>query len=418
MASALAPFRSRSFRLMWTGALISNIGTWMESVALGYYVAHTTGKASSAAIVTAAGFIPAALVGPIGSAMSDRLRRRKVLVIGSLSSSVIAGAIAIWVGTGDARPGGLAVVAFLAGSVSAFTFPSFQTTLPTLVPRDQLVAAVGLSNAQWNIGRVIGPAMAALAIAIGDIQLALWCNAASYLAVCVAVLLVPFHQPPGVRRPIFGALADGIRFARTTPAMRSMLVVMIATIFIASPFIAFVPLMATDVFGGGSAATSLLVTSQGVGAVAAAFTLGSVTNRWGLQPVMIAAVITLCPALVLYGIAPRLWIAAISLAIVGLVYGYSFTSFMGVSQQSAPDELRGRVLAVNSFVLGTMFPFGTLLQGELADWAGLRRITIGSGVLLFIVLGVIRLWRGRVGSPPWRKTPRKPLTTEPALPLM
>lgn len=407
-SASLAPFRSRGFRLMWTGALVSNVGTWMESVAIGYYVADTTGRASSAAIVTAAGFIPAALVGPIGSAMSDRLRRRRVLIVGSLISSVIAAAIAIWVGTGNARPGGLAVVAFLAGSVSMFTFPSFQTSLPHLVPREQLVAAVGLSNAQWNIGRVIGPALAAVAIAIGDIELALWCNAASYLAVAVAVALVSFEQPPGVRRPIFGALADGIRFARATPAMRSMLIVMIATIFIASPFIAFVPLMATDVFDGGSAATSLLVTAQGIGAVIAAFTLGSVTDRWGLQPVMVAAVTALCPALVLYGVAPHLWIAAIALSVVGLVYGYSFTSFMGVAQQSAPDELRGRVLAVNSFVLGLMFPVGSLLQGELADRAGLRWITAGSGVVLFVVLGLTRVKGVRVGSTTWPKEPALP----------
>ena len=386
---------------MWTGALVSNIGTWMESVALGYYVADTTGKASSAAVVAAAGFIPGALVGPIGAAMADRLRRRRVLVIGSILSSVIAAGIALWVATGNARPGGLAAVAFLAGSVSMFTFPSFQTTLPTLVPRDQLVAAVGLSNAQWNIGRVIGPALAALAISIGDIQLALWCNALSYLAVGVAVMLVPFHQPPGEKRAIFGALADGIRFARATPAMRSMLVVMIATIGIASPFIAFVPLMATEVFGGESGATSLLVAAQGVGAVAAAFTLGSVTTRWGLPRVMLAAVTALCPALVLYGVAPSLWLSAIAIAILGLSYGYSFTSFMGVAQQSAPDEMRGRVLAVNAFVLGILFPAGALLQGELADRVGLRWITVASGVLLLAVLGVTQLKRGSVGSPTW-----------------
>lgn len=371
----------------------------METVALGYYVAHTTGKASSAAIVSAAGFIPGALVGPIGSAMADRLRRRRVLVIGSSLSAVIGAVIAIWVGTGDARPGGLAVAAFLAGSVSAFTFPSFQTTLPSLVQRDQLVAAVGLSNAQWNIGRVVGPALAALAIAIGGIQLALWCNAASYLAVTAAVFLVPFNQPPGTRRPIFGALADGIRFARTTPAMRSMLVLMIATIFIASPFIAFVPLMATEIFGSGSSATSLLVTAQGVGAVAAAFTLGSVTSRWGLPKVMLTAVTALCPALVLYGVAPALWVSAFTLIPLGWIYGYCFTSFMGVAQQSAPDELRGRVLAVNSFVLGMMFPLGSLVQGQIADSVGLRWTTVGSGVVLLLVLGLTQFKRIRVGSP-------------------
>ena len=122
------------------------------------------------------------------------------------------------------------------------------------------------------------------------------------------------------------------------------------------------------------------------------------------------AVTALCPALVVYGVAPTLWLAAIAIVVLGLIYGYSFTSFMGVAQQSAPDELRGRVLAVNSFVLGIMFPVGALLQGQLADRVGLRWITAGSGVVLLAVLGVTQLKRGRVGSPTW--------PTEPALPSM
>ena len=390
--SSLTPFRSRGFRLLWGGALVSNIGTWMETVALGYYVADSTGKASWLAIVAAAGFLPGAVVGPIGSAMADRLRRRRVLIIGSVLSGLIASGLALWVGTGDATPAGIAVLAFVAGCVSMFVFPSFQTTLPTLVPREQLVAAVGLSNAQWNIGRVIGPALAAIAIAVGGIQLALWFNAVSYLAVCIAVTLVPFHQPPGVHRPVFGALADGFRFARDSSEMRAMLGMMVPTIAIASPFIAFVPQMATNVLGGGSGATSLLVTAQGVGAVVAAFTLGAVTTRFGLARVMLLALGALCPALVLYGLAPTLWLAVLALALVGVTYGYAFTSFSGVAQQAAPDELRGRVLAVNSFVLGVLYPVGSLVQGQLADRVGLRWVTAGSGLLLcaFVVARVLR----------------------------
>lgn len=403
-SSSLTPFRSRGFRLIWGGALVSNIGTWMETVALGYYVADTTGKASWSAVVAAAGFLPGAIVGPVGSAMADRLRRRRIMFVGSVLSGIIAAALALWVGGGDATPLGIAVMAFVAGCVSMFTFPSFQTTLPTLVPRDQLVAAVGLSNAQWNIGRVIGPAFAALAIAAGGIGLALWINAVSYLAVCIALALVKFHQPPGDRRPVFGALADGFRFARASAPMRSMLVLMVATIAIASPFIAFVPQMATNVLGGGSGATSLLVTAQGVGAVAAAFTLGSVTKRFGLATVMLLAVAALSPALVLYGVAPTLWLAAPALALVGLTYGYAFTAFSGVAQQSAPDEMRGRVLAVNSFVLGVLYPLGSLLQGRLADEVGLRWVTAGSGVVL---LAVVAVRAGRSPGPD-----RKPLQAE------
>lgn len=401
-SASLAPFRSRSFRLMWGGALLSNVGTWMETVALGYYVAESTGKASWLAVIAAAGFLPGAIIGPVGSAMADRLRRRRVLAIGSTASGLIAGALALWVGTGTATPAGIALVAFIAGCVSAFTFPSFQTTLPTLVPRDQLVAAVGLSNAQWNIGRVIGPALAAIAIAIGGIQAALWCNAASYVAVVVAVVLVRFHQPVGEMRPIFGALADGFRFARNSPAMRSMLVLMVATTAVASPFIAFVPQMATTVLGGGSNVTSLLVTSQGIGAVIAAFTLGAVTQRFSLARVMLVAVAALCPALVIYGTAPVAWLTAPALTLVGLTYGYAFTSFAGVAQESAPDEMRGRVLAVNSFVLGVLYPAGALIQGELADRIGLRWVTAGSGLLLLVVVGAVTVRRAALSD---RKRP-------------
>ena len=374
---------------MWIGALFSNIGTWMETVALGYYVADTTGKASWSAVVAAAGFVPGAVVGPVGSAMADRLRRRRVLVITNAIAAVIAALLAWWVGTGDATPAGLALLAFVAGAVVMFGFPSFQVSLPDLVPREHLVAAVGLSNAQWNLGRIVGPSLAALAIAVGGIELALWCNAFSFLAVIVAVLMVRLPHRPGEPRPVFAALADGVRFARTTPAMRRMVVVMIAVVFVGAPFIALVPQIATNVFGGGEASTSILVTCQGIGAVAAAVTLGSVTTRLGSWRVLVVSSFAFCAALVLYGSAPVFVVAAFGLVLVGLTYGFAFTSFAGIAQQVAPDEMRGRVLAVNSFVLGTMYPLGLLVQGVIADVTSLRLVTAGSGVVLAVLLVIL-----------------------------
>ncbi|MEO8266864.1 MAG: MFS transporter [Ilumatobacteraceae bacterium] len=399
MASAsLAPFRSRNFRLMWSGALLSNIGTWMEAVGLSYYVAHTTGKASLSALVGAAGFLPNGILGPIGSAMADRWSRRRLLVVGSALSAIVAAILAVWVGGGTATPLGIAGLSFVAGCIGAFTFPSFQSILPDLVDRENLVAGVGLSNAQWNLGRIIGPSFAAIAISVGGIGTALWCNAISFLAVIVAVALVKVPQRPGDRRPIFGALADGLRFAVAHPVMRRMLVVMVMTIAIASPFIAFVSQMATNVLHGDAKATSVLVTAQGVGAVAAAFTLGSVTKRLGSSTVMFGAVGVLCPALFAYGLAPRLWLAAPMLTVVGLSYGYAFTSFASVSQQAAPDDMRGRVLAVNFLVLGIMFPVGTLIQGQIADAVGLRWTTAGSGLVLAVGLAALAPWQRRAAA--------------------
>jgi MFS family permease len=406
MASAsLAPFRSRSFTVMWIGALLSNTGTWMESVGLSYYVAHTTGMASWTALVAAAGFLPNGVLGPIGSAMADRWNRRRVLVIGNFLAAVVAASLAVWVGGGTATPLGIAGLSFVAGCISAFSWPSFQTTLPDLVPREHLVAAIGLSSAQWNLGRIIGPAFAAIAISIGGIGAALWCNAISFFAVIVALGFTRLPQRSSEHRRIFGALADGIRFARTNPAMRRMIAVMILTVLVASPFIALVPQVATSVFHGDAKTTSVFVTAQGIGAVAAAFTLGSLSKRFGLDRVLVGAVALLCPALVAYGVSPELWLATLMLVLVGWFYGYAFVSFSSIAQRSAPDAMRGRVLAVNFLVLGVLFPVGSLVQGQIADAIGLRWTTAGSGLLLAVGLAaLLPMFRGELVVLPTSRT--------------
>ena len=293
-----------------------------------------------------------------------------MLVVGNALAAVVAAVLAVWVGGGSATTTGIAGLTFIAGCVGAFTFPAFQSALPDLVEREDLVAAIGLSNAQWNLGRIIGPSLAAVVISVGGIGAALWCNSISFFAVIVAVAFVRVPRGSGERRSVVRALLDGLRFAKAHPAMRRMLVVMLVTIGFAAPFIAFVPQMATVVFHGDAKATSVLVTAQGIGAVSAAFTLGAVTRRIGLARLMFGAVTALSPALIFYAVAPRLWTSAIALVFVGWLYGYAFTSFAGTSQQLAPDDMRGRVLAVNFLVLGLMYPIGSLVQGPIADAIG------------------------------------------------
>ena len=383
---------------MWAGALLSNIGTWMETVALSFYVADTTGKAGWAAVVGAAGFFPSAILGPVGSAMSDRLHRGRVLMATNGTSALLAAFLAVWVGGGSATAGGIAALSFVNGCVNAFGFPSFQNLLPRLVPREHLVAAVGLSNAQWNLGRIIGPSLAGVAIAIGGIGAALWCNAASFFAVIVGVALVRVGPSEGEPRKVFKALSDGWQFARTNTHMRRMVPLMVCTIALGSPFVAFVSQMATVEFHGDEKATSLLVASQGVGAVIGAFTLGWSTGKWGLWRVMMLSIAVFCGSLVLYGAAPYLWVAAIGLVGCGFGYGSAFTTFAGVAQTSATDEMRGRALAVNTFILGSLYPIGALLQGGIADRIGLKWVTAASGLLLFVALA----WRVSVIQKSWR----------------
>lgn len=383
-----APFRHRAFTLVWLGALVSNVGTWMETTALSYYVADTS-NVSSSGLVAAAGFIPAAILGPVGGAWADRFSRRRLIISANAVSVVIAASVAVLVASGEATPGVLALFSFAGGCAGAIGFPAFQATLPDLVPPDELVAAIGLSSTQWNLGRILGPAAAGIAIAVGGVSAALWINAASFGAVIVAVSLAAIPLRPGVKRSILAAVRDGITFSRHTPAARAMVPLMVAQVLIAAPFIGFIAQMATNVLDHDQTGTSVLVTAQGVGAVIAGASIGAFSSRFGLRAVLLGAIALTAPSLVLYGAAPNIVVSAIGLMFVGGCYMACLSACTSVTQKAAPPELRGRAMAVNNFVLGAAYPLGLLIQGEIADRTSLRTVTIGSGIALAVTVAAM-----------------------------
>ncbi len=370
--------------------MISNVGTWMETTALSFYVADTSENTWSA-VVAAAGFLPTAFLSPVGGAFADRFDRRKVLIFSNATSCVIAAGVALTVQTGHATPLLLAGFSLLGGCVFAVGFPSFQATLPDLVPKEELVAAIGLSSTQWNLGRILGPAVAAGAIFLGGVSTALWINAASFLAVIAAITAAEIPKSPRTKRLVREATRDAIEFGRTNPAVRTMVPLMVTVAFFGGPFIGFIAQMATKVFGSAQGGTSLLIAAQGVGAVIAGASMGHLTQLFGLRNVTVGWVTALGPALVLYGLSPHLLVSAAAVAVVGGCYMGCISSFTSITQQSAPDALRGRALIINNFVLGFAYPLGLMMQGPLADSTSLRAVTIGSGVAIFGVLLIRRL---------------------------
>lgn len=387
-ARSFAPFRHRAFRLLWIGALVSNVGTWMETTALSYYVADTA-EASASGLVAAAGFLPTAVLGPLGGAWADRFSRKRIIICANVASMAIAAAVAVIVGAGQATPGILALFSLAGGCAGALGFPAFQAALPDVVPPEDLVAAIGLSSTQWNLGRIVGPSAAALAIAAGGVATALWINAASFAGVIVAVGLAAIPRRPGVRRSVLAAVRDGVEFARRTPAPRAMVPLMVTQVLIAAPFIGFIAQMATNVFDEDQIGTSVLVTAQGIGAVVAGASIGSLSARFGIRAVLLGSIALSAPCLVLYGAAPNVWIGAVGVLLLGGCYMASLSSCTTVTQKAAPPELRGRAMSVNNFVLGAFYPLGLLVQGAIADRSSLRAVTIGSGVALAIALGVL-----------------------------
>ena len=393
---ALRPLRHRDFSLLFFAGMVSNIGTWMETVAVGALVVDATGKATWAALAAVAAFLPIGVLSPVGGALADRLPRRPSLLTGYLAATALAGCLTALSATGNATPGAVVLVMFGAGSVLALAFPFQQAILPELVPREELLAAVSLGSAQYNFGRVIGPALAAIVIALGSFTWAFAINTVSFLAVVLALGLMRLDsRPVKSAERLSAAIRDGARVARSVPGCR------VATGFIAlaallvSPFIALVPAMADLLTDGGAAdlarATGTLVTAQGVGAVLGALALAPVAERIGRRRTQILALVGTPLAILAYVASPSLLVAAATIFVVGAFYIGILSGLATVVQLHAPDAFRGRVVSLFFVALGVVYPLGSILQGTVADAIGLRLTEALGAAAMLAVLAMVAL---------------------------
>ena len=388
--SSLRALRHRDYALLWGGGLVSNAGTWMQSVAVGALVVADTRQAVWAALVAVAAFLPIGVLSPVGGALADRLDRRRFIMAADLAEGLLAGLLAVLAWTDQAGPGVVTAVVLVAGCSSALRIPFQQSILPDVVPPEDLLSATSLSSAQYNLGRVVGPALAGLVIALGSYGLAFAVNAVSFLAVVGALALVRVPRRTPTEEGGMGArIKAGARAALAEPGCRSAIVLIGVVALLASPFIALVPAVADRLVDGEDAlgaATGALTTAQGVGAVLGALCVVPLADRIGLRRLLVADLV-LCPlALVAYGYAPDVVTAVLALTVVGALYIGLLSGLSTVVQLRAPEAYRGRVLSLYLVALGVVYPIGALLQGAVADVVGLPATTAGFALALVVVV--------------------------------
>jgi len=393
-SASFAPLRRRDFTLLWTGSMVSNVGSWMQTVAVGALVTAATGKDLWTVLVAAAAFLPIGLLSPVGGALADRLERRRWLIVGNLVETALAGLLAVLVYAGQTSPGLLVLVVAAQGCVTALVIPFQQAILPDLVPRDELLAAASLSSAQFNLGRVIGPALAGITVATLGYGAAFVANAVSFLAVVVALSFIRLPPPPGtVGRRLWQTIREGARATRDNPSCRAAVGLIAVVALLASPFIALVPAVARSLTDGSKhavgTATAVLTTAQGVGAVFGALAVAPLAQRFGRGRVLVAELVGLCMALMAYAWAPSLVAAAVALVLVGAIYLGVLSGLSTVVQLQAPEAYRGRILSLYFVALGVVYPIGSLIQGPVADATSLGlTTTVGAGLLLAVLTGL------------------------------
>jgi MFS family permease len=391
--SSLRALRHRDYALLWSGGLVSNAGTWMQSVAVGALVVADTGQAIWAALVAVAAFVPIGVLSPVGGALADRLDRRRFIMAGDLVEAALAAVLAVLAWTDRASPGAVTAVVLVAGCSSALRIPFQQAILPDVVPADDMLSATSLSSAQYNLGRVVGPALAGIVLALGSYGLAFAVNAVSFLAAVAALALVRIPRREAADEGGMRArIRAGARAALAEPGCRAAIGLIGLVALLASPFIALVPAVADRLVEGRDAlgaATGALTTAQGVGAVLGALAVVPLADRIGLRRVLVGDLV-LCPlALCAYAYAPGIVTAVVALTVVGALYIGLLSGLSTVVQLRAPEAYRGRILSLYMVSLGVVYPIGALIQGAVADVVGLPATTAGFALALVVAVAAL-----------------------------
>ena len=394
---SLRALRHRSFAVIWAGGLVSNAGTWMQTVAVGALVAEDTGQAVWAALVAVAAYLPIGALGPVGGALADRVDRRRFVMAADLFEGILAAVLALLAASGRASPGAVTAVVFLGGCSSALRMPFQQSVLPDLVPRDDLLAAASLGAAQFNLGRVVGPALAGLVVGLGSFTLAFAVNAVSFLAAVVAFAVIRLPDRDVTDEGgTWARIRAGARAARADPGCRAAIGLIATVAVLASPFIALMPAVADRLADGARAVTAAngaLTTSQGVGAVLGALTLVPLADRFGRRRVLVANLAVTPLALCAYAAAPTVPTAVAAVAVVGASYIGLLSGLSTVVQLRAPAQYRARVLSLYFVALGVIYPVGALVQGAVADQVGLPLTTAAFAAALVVVVGALAVGR-------------------------
>ncbi len=387
--------RHRDFALFWGAAIVSNSASWMQTVAIAAHVWDETESAAWLGAVGLASLIPATLLTPYAGVLADRLPRRLILGVTQTLQMLFAFLFFAVYRAGLLTPGRLLVLLALNGIVSGLQLASWQSFVPTLVPREHLITAVRLNSVQFQASRAIGPLFGAVALQFAGIGASFLVNAVTFVPVVFAVLTARPTQhiaPRAADHRVLAAMVDGFRFTWQRAPLRRVVLATFALSVFGQSIVQLTAAMSTEMYGHGSKDNAALVAAFGIGSVLSGIsmiTLGNVvprstTLRAGLALYVLG--VALLPATTSYAMG------IVGMFVCGLAHIPVATTLNTFVQGTVPDEYRGRV--VSCYLTGVMLgmPLGSMLLGRLGDAIGMREtILLDAGVMaaMLAVIGVV-----------------------------
>jgi predicted MFS family arabinose efflux permease len=402
--------RHRNFRLYWIGQIVSLVGTWMQSVSQPWLVLLLGGSPIQLGAVLALQFAPSLALAPLGGVIADRVDKRRLLLwtqsFAALEAAVlfgltVTGLIQIWE---------IMVLALALGFVNALDMPVRQSFAAELVPREDLINAITLNSASFNLARVIGPAIAGIALAFYGPAFNFGVNAISYLGVLAALLRMDPDAMQPIARPeqpasMRSSLAEGIRYAVRTPTVLWPLVLLGGIGMFGMNFQTLLPLFARFTLGLDADGFGALFAAMGLGSLIGSLSLAFIGSRRPLVGMIIGGGISFVTFETFLGLSRSPLVAFPLIVFVGLSSMLMINTINVTVQRSVPDALRGRVMALYVTVFAGSTPIGGLFAGSVAQaWGPPAGFLVGAGIsVIFIGLvgwQLVVRGKGRVDLPP------------------
>jgi len=396
----------RNFRLYSLGGLVSNTGTWMQRVAQDWLVLELTSSGSALGITTGLQFLPFLLVSPFAGLIADRYSKRRVLALTQVGMAASAGLLGLFAVTGTATVWHVYALALLFGIGTAFDAPARQSFVIEMVGRDNLPNAVGLNSASFNLGRIIGPAVAGFLIAAlgSGVTATGWVillNALSYLAVLGSLRAMRASElsPSAPLEQGKGALREGLRYVLARPDLVFVFVVAFAAGTFGLNFQMTTALMATGEFHKGAGQYGLLGSFLAIGSLTGAL-LAARRGR-PRRLVLVLAALAFGSAEVVAGLMPTYLLFAAWLPVVGVAALTMLNSLQTVVQLSVDPDIRGRVVALYMMTLMGGTPLGAPVIGWIGETFGPRWTLIAGGAATLAIVMSATIWLMRAERISW-----------------
>lgn len=382
--------RNRDFRLFWSGNFLSNIGTWMQNIAQGWLVLQITNSAFWLGVVGFASTIPILLFALIGGVIADHVNRRKLLIGTQSAMMISAFAMAILAYLKIITVSEIAILAATTGIAMSLNTPSYQALVPQLVPREDLINAIALNSAQFNMSRVLGPTLGGFAMAAVGVAGNFFLNGLSFLAVIIALTQIHYtRQASTTEGHLWLKLKQGFSYVFRHEEMSSLVMLVAIASMLVLPYLVFVPYFARDVLHSDERGLGILMACSGIGAFFGAGTIAYLGKMSRRGRFVSGAALGLFATTMAFTFSRSFLLSGMLLMFAGYSMILMIATINSLLQHLADDAMRGRVMSIYSTALLGLPPIGSLIAGSLARVVSAAHAIAGMVAVAFVLASCV-----------------------------